>query len=51
MPPVLAGLLQVLESNLNFCLLKMGRLGGDSGGCMKLDPGLSFSWKRALGVT
>ena len=23
----------------------------DSGGCMKLGPGLSFSWKRALGVT
>jgi len=23
----------------------------DSGGCMKLVPGLSFSWKRALGVT
>ena len=51
MPPVLAGLLQVLESNLNFCLLKMGRLGGDSGGVVKLGPGLSFSWKRALGVT
>ena len=26
-------------------------LGGVSGGCMKLGPGLSFSWKRALGVT
>jgi hypothetical protein len=23
----------------------------DSGGRMKLGPGLSFSWKRALGVT
>jgi len=23
----------------------------DSGGCMKLGPGLSFSWKRALGVS
>ena len=28
-----------------------GRLGGDSGGAVKLGPGLSFSWKRALGVT
>ena len=26
-------------------------VGVDSGGCMKLGPGLSFSWKRALGVT
>jgi len=26
-------------------------LGGDSGGAVKLGPGLSFSWKRALGVT
>ena len=25
--------------------------GVDSGGCMKLGPDLSFSWKRALGVT
>ena len=23
----------------------------DSGGAVKLGPGLSFSWKRALGVT
>ena len=27
------------------------RLGGDSGGVVKLGLGLSFSWKRALGVT
>jgi len=26
-------------------------LGVDSGGVVKLGPGLSFSWKRALGVT
>jgi hypothetical protein len=27
---------------------RWGRLGGDSGGAVKLGPGLSFSWKRAL---
>ena len=30
---------------------RWGRLDGDSGGAVKLGPGLSFSWKRALGVT
>jgi hypothetical protein len=30
---------------------RRGRLGGDSGGGVKLGPGLSFSWKCALGVT
>ena len=30
-------------------LVNLGEV--DSGGCMKLSPGLAFSWKRALGVT
>ena len=30
---------------------RWGRLGVDPGGAVKLGPGLSFSWKRALGVT
>jgi hypothetical protein len=34
-----------------YVLTRWGRLGGDSGGAVKLGPGLSFSWKRALGVT
>ena len=29
----------------------VNQVGVDSGGCMKLGPNLSFSWKRALGVT
>ena len=33
------------------CMNKMGRSCGDSGHAVKLGPGLSFSWKRALGVT
>jgi hypothetical protein len=27
---------------------RWGRLGGDSGGAVKLGPGLSFLWKRAI---
>ena len=33
------------------CMKKRVRLGGDSGGVVKLGLGLSFSWKRALGIT
>ena len=33
------------------CLWLVNKVGVDSGGCTKLGPGLSFSWKRALGVT
>ena len=29
----------------------VNKVGVDAGDCMKLGPGLSFSWKRALGVT
>lgn len=37
---------------MNSSFLKLiGYFGVDSGGCMKLVSGLSFLWKRALGIT
>ncbi len=36
---------------LNICMKKKEYVWVDSGGCMKLGPDLSFSWKRVLGVT
>ena len=40
------------QVNLDMCRVwNMGGLLFKTGGFMKLGPGLTFSWKRALGVT
>ena len=45
---------QLAGFSLNLYMYKVWNRGGvlfQTGGFMKLGPGLTFSWKRALGVT